>query len=80
MSPDQRPDPQAGKSLARMGIAALGVVFGDIGTSPLYTLKTVLDVTGGVEPAACARRALAAHLDADHRHFDQICLLRHARR
>src|ERR1700758_776128 len=47
MTPDQRPDPQAGKSLARMGIAALGVVFGDIGTSPLYTLKTVLDVTGG---------------------------------
>ena len=34
--------------------AALGVVFGDIGTSPLYTLKTVLDVTGGAhsEPAA----------------------------
>ncbi len=47
MNPDQRPDPQAGKSLARMGVAALGVVFGDIGTSPLYTLKTVLDVTGG---------------------------------
>jgi len=28
------------------GLAALGVVFGDIGTSPLYTLKTVLDYTG----------------------------------
>ncbi len=28
-------------------LPALGVVFGDIGTSPLYTLKTVLDVTGG---------------------------------
>ena len=27
-------------------LAALGVVFGDIGTSPLYTLKTVLDTTG----------------------------------
>jgi KUP system potassium uptake protein len=26
------------------------VVFGDIGTSPLYTLKTVLDVTGGSHP------------------------------
>jgi KUP system potassium uptake protein len=25
----------------------LGVVFGDIGTSPLYTLKTVLGITGG---------------------------------
>ncbi len=29
------------------GVGALGVVFGDIGTSPLYTFKTVLDLTGG---------------------------------
>jgi KUP system potassium uptake protein len=29
------------------GLGALGVVFGDIGTSPLYTFKTVLDLTGG---------------------------------
>lgn len=28
------------------GLAALGIVFGDIGTSPLYTLKTVLALTG----------------------------------
>jgi KUP system potassium uptake protein len=37
-----------------LSLAALGVVFGDIGTSPLYTLKSVLDVTGGAhsEPAA----------------------------
>jgi KUP system potassium uptake protein len=32
---------------AGMSLAALGIVFGDIGTSPLYTLKTVLDLTGG---------------------------------
>lgn len=39
--------------LAALGFAALGVVFGDIGTSPLYTLKTVLDVTGAhPSPAA----------------------------
>src|SRR5271165_7178004 len=31
---------------ALASLAALGVVFGDIGTSPLYTLKTVLDYTG----------------------------------
>jgi KUP system potassium uptake protein len=31
--------------LAALGFAALGVVFGDIGTSPLYTLKTVLDLS-----------------------------------
>src|ERR1700692_1136214 len=27
--------------------AALGVVFGDLGTSPLYTLQTVVHATGG---------------------------------
>jgi KUP system potassium uptake protein len=29
------------------GLAALGVVFGDLGTSPLYTLQTVVQATGG---------------------------------
>ena len=27
-------------------VAAMGVVFGDIGTSPLYTLKTCFDLAG----------------------------------
>src|SRR6516225_963738 len=35
-------------------LAALGVVFGDIGTSPLYTLKTVLGVSGGAHPEPAA--------------------------
>jgi KUP system potassium uptake protein len=39
-------------SIATLGFAALGVVFGDIGTSPLYTLKTVLDLTGDGSAAA----------------------------
>jgi KUP system potassium uptake protein len=30
-----------------MGLAALGIVFGDIGTSPLYTLKTVFSFLEG---------------------------------
>jgi K+ transporter len=33
-------------SLPALGLAALGIVFGDIGASPLYTFKTVLDLTG----------------------------------
>jgi KUP system potassium uptake protein len=41
----RRPAPRAGN--AAVGFAALGVVFGDIGTSPLYTLKTVFALTGG---------------------------------
>ena len=33
-------------SLPALSLSALGVVFGDIGTSPLYTLKTVFALTG----------------------------------
>jgi KUP system potassium uptake protein len=29
-----------------LSLTALGIVFGDIGTSPLYTFKTILDMTG----------------------------------
>ena len=31
--------------LSILGLSALGIVFGDIGTSPLYTFKTVLNLT-----------------------------------
>jgi KUP system potassium uptake protein len=34
-------------SLAALALCALGVVFGDIGTSPLYTLKECLHAAGG---------------------------------
>ena len=34
------------QSLSALSLAALGVVYGDIGTSPLYTLKVVLGATG----------------------------------
>jgi KUP system potassium uptake protein len=37
-------------ALMAASVGALGVVFGDIGTSPLYTFKTVLDMTGGENP------------------------------
>src|SRR6202011_1268614 len=40
-------NPKASNHTDPLGLAALGIVFGDIGTSPLYTLKTVLDLTGG---------------------------------
>jgi KUP system potassium uptake protein len=46
MTIDDQP-PAASPPLATLGLAALGVVFGDIGTSPLYTLKTVIDLGGG---------------------------------
>ena len=31
----------------KLALAAIGIVFGDIGTSPLYTLKTVITLAGG---------------------------------
>ena len=37
--------PRFAGSLPVLGLSALGIVFGDIGTSPLYTLKTVLNLT-----------------------------------
>ncbi len=52
-----RPETQSG--LTGLALAALGVVFGDIGTSPLYTLKTVLDVTGEHPPPAAALGSLS---------------------
>jgi KUP system potassium uptake protein len=39
-------------AIAALGLSALGIVFGDIGTSPLYTLKTVLNLTGASPSAA----------------------------
>ena len=44
---DAVPPRAAGADLAQMGLGALGIVFGDIGTSPLYTLKTAFDSLGG---------------------------------
>ncbi len=43
----REPDPAQARPLFGLGLAALGIVFGDIGTSPLYTMKTVLSETDG---------------------------------
>jgi KUP system potassium uptake protein len=51
ISPNKSIDPAtpaAGRAaFALTGVAALGIVFGDIGTSPLYTLKTAFDFLHG---------------------------------
>ena len=39
---------------AALALTALGIVFGDIGTSPLYTLKTVVTLAGGRPDPALA--------------------------
>ena len=47
--PGQLPHKGSGWFLA---LTALGVVFGDIGTSPLYTFSVALSATGHVPPTA----------------------------
>lgn len=42
-----------------LGLAALGIVFGDIGTSPLYTFKTILNMTGKTPDAGVILGALS---------------------
>ena len=42
-SPDDTPS-HSGRRLAPLMLGALGIVFGDIGTSPLYSMQTVFSI------------------------------------
>src|ERR1700733_16172203 len=48
---DQADDPALARITRRTtpaaALAALGIVYGDLGTSPLYTLQAVVSATGG---------------------------------
>ena len=44
-APTQAHDP---RDLRRLALAALGVVYGDIGTSPLYTIRQTFGEAGGL--------------------------------
>jgi KUP system potassium uptake protein len=46
-------------SLGALALGALGVVYGDIGTSPLYTMKTVIEGAGGSATPEVALGALS---------------------
>jgi KUP system potassium uptake protein len=46
------PAPHAAESLPALSLAALGVVYGDIGTSPIYALRESLHGVHGVAPTA----------------------------
>jgi KUP system potassium uptake protein len=49
IGPRPEPGSRAGhRGITTLALAALGVVFGDIGTSPLYALRTVFTIDGGV--------------------------------
>lgn len=66
---------QQEKSPGLLAISALGIVFGDIGTSPLYTFNTVIQLAGD---SAHSGSAFHIVLDVDHRHFHQVRVVRHA--
>ena len=44
---------------AALAVGALGVVFGDIGTSPIYTMQTVFN-PGDPHPVAVSSRICSA--------------------
>ena len=55
----------------KLALGSVGVVYGDIGTSPLYALREALHAAGrdGLDRGGGDRHRLAAALDADpHRH------------
>src|SRR4051794_33161050 len=55
-------EPQSGRPHGKLGplaLGALGVVYGDIGTSPLYTMKTALEWEGGNATAEVALGTLS---------------------
>jgi KUP system potassium uptake protein len=51
---DPRSPPPHAASTASLSLTAIGIVFGDIGTSPLYAFSVALSATGQALPAAAA--------------------------
>jgi KUP system potassium uptake protein len=49
-APPRAPDRPRGRRLAGLTVAATGVVYGDIGTSPLYTMREAFGPRGGLLP------------------------------
>ncbi len=47
--PDQSRDGAAGSTSAVVALAALGVVYGDIGTSPLYAIRECFHGEYGIQ-------------------------------
>ena len=48
--PVTQPGPPRPQALAGAALAALGIVYGDIGTSPLYAFKQAADAGGPPSP------------------------------
>ena len=64
---------------AGMLLVTLGVVYGDIGTSPMYTMKSIVANNGGIGTVSedMILGAFARHLDHDARDHGQVRAHRH---
>ncbi len=71
-----------GRALVALSLGALGVVYGDIGTSPLYAIKECFTgrARGGAHPRQHLRGAVARLLGHHLRRHLQVPGLRHAGR
>ncbi len=70
----------AGRPAQATKLAALGIVFGDLGTSPLYTLQTVVQAIGGRFTPSSALGVLSLIFwTLGHHDIDQILPARDAR-
>ena len=72
--PGETPDHARKSSLAVLALGALGVVYGDIGTSPLYTVNEVFAGTGthSADPRPRDRRDFGHLLVADDRRVAEV--------
>ena len=50
MSSQGSPEQAHGRYLAALSLTALGIVFGDIGTSPIYALRESFQSVNGIDP------------------------------
>lgn len=50
MEASNRSESDAKSTFAALSIGAIGVVYGDVGTSPLYTMKEIFNEAHGLEP------------------------------
>lgn len=57
-----------------MFLVTIGIVYGDIGTSPMYVMKSILEGNGGIRSVDESFGDLDDHTSYHHK----ICAYRHA--
>ena len=79
--PETQSPPKARPVTPAAALAALGIVFGDLGTSPLYTFQTIVEAVGGHPAPQAALGLLSLVVWALHHHdLGQVLRVRDAGR